>query len=285
MIGIDLDGTLFSRDGRVSEANVRALAKAREAGMLVVPCTGRAWRESGPAIAAIAPAEGREVGVFVTGAAVTDLASGRGMDLAVIEPHVALRLVGLLHDLPEAVLVCREPMQSGHDYLVTGRGSLTRNTQSWFAATGATVHFQKHVSADDLHHTLRVGIVATDARMREVTATIRAELGAAVAMHHFLALKDLQHDESVYVLEVFAAGVNKWRGMSWVARQHDIAPDQVAFIGDEINDVDAVENAGCGIAMGNAIDAVKNVAQRETRDCDSDGVAHAIEQLLAGKWD
>ena len=46
MICVDLDGTLLDSHGRVSEANLRSLHDAVDAGVRVVPCTGRAWCES-----------------------------------------------------------------------------------------------------------------------------------------------------------------------------------------------------------------------------------------------
>ena len=71
-----------------------------------------------------------------------------------------MELTNFLFDMPEAVLVFRDANLVGHDYLVTGKGSLTANTEWWFQATGANVHFQRDLTLDDLHHTLRVGIVA-----------------------------------------------------------------------------------------------------------------------------
>jgi hypothetical protein len=46
-----------------------------------------------------------------------------------------------------------------------------------------------------------------------------------------------------------------------------------------------IEQAGCGIAMANAVDTVKRVADRVTLACEEDGVAHAIDRLLSGAWD
>lgn len=49
-------------------------------------------------------------------------------------------------------------------------------------------------------------------------------------------------------------------------------------IGDQGNDLSMVKFAGTGIAMGNAIDELKECAQHVTSDCDHDGVAEAIEK-------
>jgi hypothetical protein len=281
MIGIDLDGTLLDRRGRVSDENRRAVERARDAGVIVVPCTGRGWRESREALAAI---DAAGPGVFVTGAAVSDAQSGRTLDLAQIEPHLVLRIIRHLADQPEAVLVFRDEALAGHDYLVTGAGSLTPNTQWWFQRTGATVHYQQHVSLDDVHHCLRVGVVATEPRMRQLTAHLRRHLTGRVLLHSFAAVQMPDPAQTLHILEVFAPGVDKWRGLTWIARAHGIEGDQIAVIGDEINDVQMLASAGCGIAMGNAIDEAKALASHVTADCDHAGVAVAIGRLLSGEW-
>ena len=51
-------------------------------------------------------------------------------------------------------------------------------------------------------------------------------------------------------------------------------------IGDDVNDIEMIENAGFGVAMGNAFDEVKAVADYVTADRDEDGAAILIEKLL-----
>ncbi|WP_312974289.1 HAD hydrolase family protein, partial [Atlantibacter hermannii] len=51
-------------------------------------------------------------------------------------------------------------------------------------------------------------------------------------------------------------------------------------IGDQENDIAMLEYAGIGVAMGNAIDSVKAVADFETKTNLEDGVAYAIEKFV-----
>ena len=280
MIAIDLDGTLLDESGRVGRENLDAVAALQAAGVMVVPCTGRAWCESKAVLADLA---GIGSGVFVTGAAVTDLTSGRSLDLSMIEPHLAVEVVDFLYDLPEAILVLREANLAGHDYLVTGNGKLGANTRSWFQTCGSTVAYARHPTADDLHHTLRIAIVAPYQRMQQVSADLQQRFGARVFLHYFGSVGPPENGQPVYVLEMFAAGVDKWRGLMWLAREHDIDAAQIAAIGDQINDLTMLANAGCGIAMANAVEQVKAQADYVTLDNGAAGVAHAIGHLLTGK--
>ena len=50
--------------------------------------------------------------------------------------------------------------------------------------------------------------------------------------------------------------------------------------GDDLNEMSMLKTAGIGVAMGNAKEEVKKAADFVTEDCDSDGVAKALRQLL-----
>lgn len=72
-------------------------------------------------------------------------------------------------------------------------------------------------------------------------------------------------------------------GMFYVtadARKNKMLRSEVIAIGDNYNDINMIEFAGLGIAMGNAPDAVKQCADDITLSNDEDGVAKAIKKYL-----
>lgn len=281
LLAIDLDGTLLCPEGKVSQENLNAIADAQAAGLTVVPCTGRGWREAKYILDQVT---GLGLGVFVTGAAITDIIEGTTQHHTALDPEVAAELIDLLKDEPQAVLAYREPNRVGHEYLVTGHGQLTPNSKWWFDFTGSLLHEQRNVTPDDLHHTLRVGMVAPGSRMPRILEAVEQNFAGRVQAHAFAAVQSPDPDEAVHILEVFAPGVDKWHGLSWVADQMGIGSEQVAVIGDEINDVAMLQAAGCAIAMENATDAAKQHAAYVTKPNHAHGVAHAIQQILNGTW-
>ena len=283
LIALDLDGTLLGPDHRVSDANVAAILAAQAAGAMVVPCTGRGWRES---VGWIANVTGLQFGVFNTGAVVVDMADGRAIDVAAYEPALALELVEFLRDLPDAVLVYQEHGRTGREYLVTGDGRLMDNTRRWFEMNDIRYLEQRHPREADLHHCLRVGVVVGGEMAFDVERRVTRHFADRVDLHCFPGVPtaaDPSRDR-VFIVEIFPKGVNKWRGVAWLAEQHGIDPAQVATVGDEINDTAMIRHAGLGVAMGNARDAIKQLADRQTLPHVEDGVAHAIRQMLAGHW-
>lgn len=282
LIGLDLDGTLLNRQGRISPENLAAIQRAHDQGVIVVPCTGRAWQESHMAIDALIG--GAEVGVFITGAMVNDLRTGKTLDVLTIENALVREIVNLIEPVGEPLLLLRDRDQTGHDYLVTGQGKLARNTHQWFVRHEVPVEHVRVPGDAHFDHVLRIGMVTDHNTAQRMEHIVAQRFSQQVQVHHFAAVHLERAVLNLDILEVFAKGVDKWRGMLWVARRHGIDPADIAVMGDQINDMEMMKQAGCRIAMGNAVDALKAHAHHITLDCDQHGVAHAIDCLLAGKW-
>lgn len=82
------------------------------------------------------------------------------------------------------------------------------------------------------------------------------------------------------LLEITAPGVSKGTAVMRLARQLGISPEEIIAFGDQLNDVDMLEMVGYGVAMGNADDDVKAVADRVTLNHNDDGVAVVLEEFL-----
>ncbi len=86
-----------------------------------------------------------------------------------------------------------------------------------------------------------------------------------------------------YNIEINAAGVNKGRGLLELGVLLGIRREEIMVCGDGDNDVSMLEEAGFGVAMGNAEEQVKAVADYITCSNDDEGVARAIEKFVLGR--
>ena len=78
-------------------------------------------------------------------------------------------------------------------------------------------------------------------------------------------------------LEIMPNNVSKTSAIELLCRKYNITNSEVIAIGDNYNDINMIEYAGLGIAMGNAPDQVKQYANYVTLSNDEDGVAEAIK--------
>lgn len=77
-------------------------------------------------------------------------------------------------------------------------------------------------------------------------------------------------------IEINPKGVNKAKALEKVCAQLDITMDNVMACGDSLNDIKMIQEAGLGVAVGNAQDAIKKAADVVTDTNDNDGIAKAI---------
>ena len=83
-----------------------------------------------------------------------------------------------------------------------------------------------------------------------------------------------------YLVEVLTKGVNKAFGLEKLAQKLNIQPSEIAAIGDAANDIEMLEYAGLAIAMGNASEEVKAIADIVTDTNENNGVIKAIDRLI-----
>ena len=83
-----------------------------------------------------------------------------------------------------------------------------------------------------------------------------------------------------YLVEVLTKGVNKAFGLEELAQKLNIEPSEIAAIGDAANDIEMLEYAGLAIAMGNASEEVKAIADIVTDTNENNGVIKAIDNLI-----
>jgi hydroxymethylpyrimidine pyrophosphatase-like HAD family hydrolase len=86
-----------------------------------------------------------------------------------------------------------------------------------------------------------------------------------------------------YYLDVTNPHANKGAVVSYLSAIYDIAPEQIATIGDMPNDVRMFEQSGLSIAMGNASDEVKRATRCVTTTNEDDGFANAVERFILGR--
>ena len=82
-------------------------------------------------------------------------------------------------------------------------------------------------------------------------------------------------------LEILPAGVNKAKALTKVAAVFGLELSEIAAIGDGPNDLEMLNEVGFAIAMGNASERVKVVADLVVGSNDNAGVAEAVDTILS----
>lgn len=88
---------------------------------------------------------------------------------------------------------------------------------------------------------------------------------------------------SDYFLEIVPLGVNKGSSLARLLKVLGRTPADLTAIGDNYNDLEMIQLAGMGVAMGNAPEDIRQQANFVTKTNNEDGVAYALDRLFFGK--
>ena len=111
------------------------------------------------------------------------------------------------------------------------------------------------------------------ARVREVGVAVAIISGEDSAIVHARAAK-------LKIDDVYCDAANKRAAVDVLCDKHGLALDQVAFIGDDLNDLSALESVGLACAVADAAEPVQAVAHYVTRRRGGDGAVREVCELL-----
>ena len=253
LFAFDLDGTTVGHDFTISPAVRIAIARAAAEGHALTFLTGRPPWTTTPVL--------DDLGLKCLyachqGALVIDPANPRPLVDIRIDADTSRRLVERARTVPGATVIAY-----GQDraYLAQPGEPLSpyyREPPSSAVALDA-------YAGEPLHKVVIIG---------SVPATLEGQLVALPGVGQGIRLGRS--------LELLPPGADKGAALAVIARHLDFPRERVVAFGDNDNDVSMLRWAGVGVAMGQAAQGVKSVANRTAPTVEEDGVATVIEALL-----
>jgi Cof subfamily protein (haloacid dehalogenase superfamily) len=272
LLAVDLDGTLMDPNGKLTDAARRAMADAENAGLQVVLCTGRRFRTTLPVLRTL---ELTGSVVVNNGAVVKEALSGRTLHRDYLPSEVFPDVVALVREQgPPLVYVDSYPDET--DILTETHADISSYQTDYIGRQSAYLRLVEDVAANRREDVILVSQMAHIEVLRPLEARARQVLDARVKTH-------LLENKSYggHILELLSPSSDKWAGLARVAAAAGIDPQEIAAIGDDVNDVGLVRHAGLGIAMANGAEETRAAADLVVRSNAEDGVVEAIERVLA----
>ena len=255
LVALDIDGTLVDERGMMPDAVHAAVQRVVQAQVPVVLATGRSWHGTKPIFDQLRLPPG--LAVSSNGAVVVDYPPVSVRQEVTFDPSDVIARVQEL--APEALIAVEDV---GLGYRLTGHfppGELSGNLvlQSPAELSAAPVS--------------RV-IIRDPDRADSEFLDLAQRLGL--------------HGVSYFIgwsawLDIAPEGVDKSTGLAHVLADHGVEPSQVLAIGDGRNDIEMLEWAGRGVAMGQAPDEVKDAANAVTDTFDAHGVVRELDRWFS----
>jgi Cof subfamily protein (haloacid dehalogenase superfamily) len=255
----DLDRTLIAPDGDLRPRTIAAIARSRAAGIPVIVATGRMFRSVAPYLAR---AGIDDPVVCYQGAAVVDPRDDTFLLHEPLPLDVAREAIAVLEEL-------------GHPPNVYVDDGLYVSKHT--AYSQAYAGFQ-HLPVSEVGNLL-AWLTAPPTKL--VAVGEPDELPAVrLALHERLGDRAFLTTSLPYLLEVGSPKVSKGSGLAFVAARLGLSPAGLVAFGDGENDVELLEAASFGFAVGAAHPRLRAVADAACAGPEDEGVAAVIEAHL-----
>lgn len=271
LLAIDLDGTTLRNDASLSQNVKQALEHAIQQNIFVVPCTGRALGSLSSEITAIS---GITYAVTSNGAAIENLLLGKRIYCNLLDKETALSIMDILSS--EDVMI---------EVFIQGKAYTEQRFLNHLTHYGTSEHYIPYVlstrnSVDDIR-----SFIGQSPQNIENINLKTADCALRKRLWHELTLMQTVSitSSSSMNIEVSAVNTGKAQAVAHLCKVLGITMNEVMAIGDSLNDVMLLQQAGCSVAMENGVDEVKQAADFITLSNEADGVAYAIEHFLANR--
>lgn len=274
LIALDLDGTLFDSESRISQNNKLAIKRAADIGVNFVIATGRPYQ--GLPLDSMAEL-GIRYAITTNGSAVYSVPEKECLfERCIPSPHV-IPLIEQLQRLQVdmGVFIQGETCTPGPcQNVVEGMDNLPAALKEYILTTRNVIPDLVAYLENSNH---QVQKVTMNFLLNEANTYVDRQEAIAI-------LKNCPH---IYFLsggfgnlEFTAKGISKANGLTFLCDYLHIPVEQTLACGDSENDLDIIKAAGLGIAMENATDDIKAAADDITLSNDCDGVAALIEKWV-----
>ena len=267
IIALDLDGTLLNSKKELSEGNLAALKKAADAGWEIVPTTGRFYGGMPDFIRGLPFVH---YAITINGAYVEDLLEGNEIYTAEMPYKQAIDIMKYLDKLP-VIYDCyvdndafmTEALKAKVDEIVENP-----RIRKMFYDLRKPVPELKEFLENRGQDVQKIQFFTKDADLRLHLLEELPKVFENIAVS----------SSSPQNIEINQAKATKGLALIALAEYLGLDRSKTIAMGDGLNDISMLEEAGIGIAMANGCDEALDAADWVTSHCDEDGVAKAIEK-------
>lgn len=273
LIALDVDGTLLDSSWHVPEANRVAIERAVARGIEVALVTGRRFEFARPVIDVLPD----PLTLIVNNGALVKTRQGTTLVAHLLPREVARQVLEATSDFRDTAAVVFDRVREGQVFYER-IDALDRRNRSH------ALRFREFVSeASPLEDCLtedpaQVMFNGPFAPMRELLTHLRA---LPIAGRFAISVTEYESRDFTMV-DVVRAGCSKGATLVEWATRRGLGGDEVMAIGDNLNDREMLEFAGCPVVMGNAVVELKTLGWPVTATNDEAGVASAIETFALG---
>lgn len=281
LIASDLDGTMFEKGNVIPETNLKAINDINNSNINFTICTGKTYS----LFKNICQDIGTGYGIFGNGNQIINLKTGEEIYRKLLKNEDVLFCINTAKKLNLHVHLYtnKEVITEKLLYMDLRNFELTKNDKNIDLGFKIVTDIQEYIEKEN-PEILKLVISA-----EKDLASLKNEFAKNKNLQVNLIRKvDKYRDEIIgkeyEYLDIMPAGINKEQALEVLENYLKIDKSEVLAIGDNLNDLEMIKDSGVGIAVANAYDEVKEVANyTTTTTAQNGGFAEAVYKFIEFK--
>lgn len=279
ILAFDLDGTLLKSDKSMDVRTVEAIERAKAQGMHIVIASGRDKNGCKFVYEPLELEEGPHFLALVNGQIIYDFAHKEYDldDVLSTEDGLKIQEVCRKYNV-EGIFCC------GYDFYsyISRLGRLKKNVKN--LVLGEPTDYGLKAGSELRNF---IDLPYKDISLKQDINKVCLVHSASFFEKNIEKMKEDLKDFDVLLvgpgwMEIMPKGVSKASAIEKIAKKLGYSMENVMAFGDAENDIEMIKEAGIGVAMGNAMDSVKKVADVVTSSNDENGIGQVIDDLSEG---
>jgi len=267
LVAIDLDGTLLNHENQITDLNKKALQKLNQNGVKVVIATGRSLISAREIFQSL-DMEGYLI--TLNGALIKNGNTNKTIFFRQLPKEALIKTLEI--GFQEEATVFFNTEKKNYRVPYTGNGEVVQEFQKMRGdVEELTFEKMREILEGNTPKVLKAAFTSENRQQ------LRRIQGIMNQSNYFPVFSDKHY------IEMMAQGINKGSSLKRLCDYLDIQAKDVVAFGDQENDMQMIEFAGLGIAMENATDKLKSVADEIVESNEDSGVGKRLMSLLSTK--
>jgi Cof subfamily protein (haloacid dehalogenase superfamily) len=266
LLAVNIDGTLLQSNGRLHKSTKEAIEYVQQKGIYVTLVTSRSY----PSAKKVAKALKLNTQLVAHSGAYIAGQVEKPIFVKRIPEDITYEIVRLLEGFPSQIRLVHEK------FSLANKSKLNHNMMAKTVFTSGDPIFYSQQFVDSVSESIleepvtppKIEVYFEDETdLMDAKAAIQGTFGEV----DIIQLNELRMD-------IMPAGVSKLNGLLYLGDRLGISRNEMVVIGDGVDDLEMIEAAGLGVAMGNAPAEVKKAADWITRPNDQQGVTYMVKE-------
>lgn len=279
LVASDLDGTIVDKNNFIDKNNFKAIKDLNDSNKNFVICTGKTY----PITKRICSMMNASYGIFGNGNEIIDLKTGVKIYQNLLSHSDILTCIDVakkynmhVHAYTDTQVISEKLL-----YLDLRNYKLQNSTNSEHTMDFTIVdNIKEYIMKNNF--LISKLIISSDTSTSKAKVELEKSLDVSITtIKKFGNFKDFIIDKEYEYIDITPKNVNKNVALKILGEHLNINSEEMLTIGDNLNDLDMVKQAGIGVAVANAYDELKQVANYTTKNpVEKGGFAEAVYKFV-----